>query len=325
MSKNTVFDDEFISELPEINSFHNPSVVCVCRLTHLFRDRLEEWFTHLPQSEQADMKSRLRSKDDYQHTAAMYELYLHEYCRERGWNVQKNPNVAGKTPDFLVSAGNTQFYLEVAATFESAGILRAKARMNAFLDKLNSIQSQFDFIVRLKSWPTHDIKPARIANQFRHLIRGLPQKKTTIDLSAIGLNGSILLMPSPSSSTGRIIQFTSPVDVGLPGIGSIENAIKQKSNKYKSLGLPLVIALCSTDLCPFNEISVQVKFYELVSPKGQGEKAVHTKVSAVLFCESERIDDDIKFKKKLFRNPWSAFPLDSCVFEGVTRYDSPSI
>jgi hypothetical protein len=82
------------------------------------------WFEHLSADAQADVRGRIRSRDEAQHQSAFFELYWHELLRCSDFEVETHPQVpnVASNPDFLAHRdGEPQFYLE--ATLASVGPL----------------------------------------------------------------------------------------------------------------------------------------------------------------------------------------------------------
>lgn len=55
------------------------------------RDLVEDWFSRLCPDAQADVRSRLRSRDNRQSKGAFFELYLHECLLRMGYSEWATP------------------------------------------------------------------------------------------------------------------------------------------------------------------------------------------------------------------------------------------
>lgn len=64
---------------------------------------IEEWFARLCTDARADVRSRLRSKEDRQYNGAFFELYLHECLLRMGYTVtcHRALEETSRRPDFL--------------------------------------------------------------------------------------------------------------------------------------------------------------------------------------------------------------------------------
>lgn len=83
------------------------------------RSFIEDWLSHVPAQARADLIGRLK-RDDRQHKAAFWELYLHEGYRRSGFSLTIHPPVpnSDNRPDFLLTKGDERFYLEAVTVGE---------------------------------------------------------------------------------------------------------------------------------------------------------------------------------------------------------------
>lgn len=107
------------------------------------RNLVEDWFSRLCSDAQADVRGRLRSRDDRQSKGAFFELYLHECLLRMGYAVTCHPQVDGtsRRPDFLAEKDGGAVYVEARSASPSDIAVGADARVNTLyesLDKLNS-------------------------------------------------------------------------------------------------------------------------------------------------------------------------------------------
>ena len=104
------------------------------------REELEKWFARIPGTKQADLRARFRS-DDRQHSSALLELLTHELLRRLCSGVTIDPNIGGKTPDFLASYRGTDFVAECTVAQESDKEFGALKRERDVLDIVESISA----------------------------------------------------------------------------------------------------------------------------------------------------------------------------------------
>ena len=104
------------------------------------REELEKWFARIPGTKQADLRARFRS-DDRQHSSALLELLTHELLRRLCSGVTIDPNIGGKTPDFLTSYCGTDFVAECTVAQESDKEFGALKRERDVLDIVESISA----------------------------------------------------------------------------------------------------------------------------------------------------------------------------------------
>ena len=89
----------------------------------------EEWFAEYPANDKASLKGRLKSKDFKNFMDALFELEVHRLLRRLNCEVQVNPPIDGKTPDFLAVKGTDRCYVE-ATVRNSTEAFAAEAKTN---------------------------------------------------------------------------------------------------------------------------------------------------------------------------------------------------
>lgn len=109
------------------------------------RQLIEAWASHLSDdAEYADIRSRLRSKNNSQFNSAFLELYLHETLLRTGHTVTIHPQLPHSTrrPDFYAEKDNTGFYVEAIAPGVGKEAEAVAARRNRFLDVINRLDDR---------------------------------------------------------------------------------------------------------------------------------------------------------------------------------------
>jgi hypothetical protein len=124
------------SEFAYENRSANPEI-------DLIRQYLEDWYSHLHDQDK-DLRARFRSKDDYQHRCALFELYCHEILRRCGYGVEVHPDLPGREehPDFLTYDSSKKHkrrlsYLECRMVLEPEYLKKAgriKQELYAYLE-----------------------------------------------------------------------------------------------------------------------------------------------------------------------------------------------
>jgi len=230
------------------------------------RENLENWFSHYPQHQRAEFRSRFRSPNNHQHLAAFFELALHELLIRLGHGVEIHPASNGATakrPDFLVTSGSgDRFYMEaVLATDQTDQEAAANARLATLRDLLNRMDSP-NFFVGFEQGGTP--KTSFPANKIQAF---LEQKLSALDpdeVAAAFASGGIRSLPHwPYDHDGCIVTFFPiPKSAGKRGkagvrpVGmqmesphwiepelAIRNAITKKARRYGKLDLPYIIAV----------------------------------------------------------------------------------
>jgi hypothetical protein len=227
---------------------------------------LEAWFSRYPVPERADLRARFRSKNDAQHRAAFFELFLHELLLRLGHSVTIHPSLSQATTrrsDFLVeSQTGARFYMEaVLASDESKEDAAARARTNVVYDALDRLDSPNFFIgMELRGAPRTPPRAGPIRSFLTERLAELDPDEMTQLLES----GSFGALPRwRFEHEGWKIDFfpipKSPNSRGRPGIRpmgmrihqmrfsdprrAIRDAIVGKAGRYGDLGLPYVIAV----------------------------------------------------------------------------------
>jgi hypothetical protein len=229
------------------------------------RHTIEEWFLHYPNDDRAELRTRLRSEDNYQHRSAFFELFLHELLLRLGCDVEVHPQVAGtqRHPDFHVQSpmGHACYLEAILASDETREESAANARMNQVYDALNRLNSP-DFYIGMNLGGAPATPPsARHIRTFlsRHLaqlnfddiadlfrdggFRALPHWQYQHD------GWSIELFPLPKSDQNRGRGGIRPIGIQFEPMRllqtreAIRDSVLEKAGRYGELGQPYVIAV----------------------------------------------------------------------------------
>lgn len=107
------------------------------------RAKLNTWFDHYPEVGQYELKKRFQSKEHF--SDAFFELYLHEFFYNKGFQLSVHPELVGsaKHPDFFVKNGEElNFYLEAKVVYDESDeerIYKEKQEKIAF--ELNKLEN----------------------------------------------------------------------------------------------------------------------------------------------------------------------------------------
>ncbi len=215
------------------------------------RDELEIWFERYavsqPNSEDARRRFRgaFTSGDDRQHEGATWELYLHELFVRAGFRVIVEPEVLGKTPDFLLEQrGEPYAYVEAAVDFVSDEERASGRRLDDFIASVEANatipDTALSFLVRRRG-----SLPLPGAHLGRRLVTDYQAHGHAEQSTATGgWNVSVELQYLEGHS-GRF--SVSEVTVGgtyaKNQIKPVRTRLKKKGDKYKELDLPLIVAI----------------------------------------------------------------------------------
>ena len=237
---------------------------------------MNQWFSHIPETSQPDLRRRLTSPVDSQFHAAFWELYLHETLIRLGYEVSCHPALDGvpRQPDFLASRdGKPIFYLEATSTNDSAAGVGAKARVDSILASIDQIESGnfFTWITiesqgpnplavkrlraRVREW-LGSLDPDEVELRFREatLKQGGEQDFASITWEEDGWALLIRAVPKKPEARGL------PVDSSLGAWGTramqvndaepIRKALKAKGKAYGLLGAPFIVAIRTDHIFP---------------------------------------------------------------------------
>lgn len=244
------------------------------------RQALDAWFARYPQSGQADLRGRFRSKDDRHHNSAFFELLLHELLTRMGCSVEIHPSPPDsqitRHPEFLVQPSQGScFYMEaILATAESEEESAARARMNEVYDALNRLDSPNFFIgLEIAGLPQSPPRAKRIRAFLKAQLNKLDLDEIAERWKSGGIKAvphwryehegwSITFYPIPKSPKLRGRSGARPigmlghepkfVDSSTP----IRNAILAKAGRYGDLDLPYVIAVNALDEASVDETDI---------------------------------------------------------------------
>jgi len=226
------------------------------------RDQIEEYFAIFPSSGQVDLRARLRSRDDRQHTSAWWELYIFTLFRVSGYEVVIHPrsNDSGNKPDYLASSGDRRFYVEATVVFEGVILDEEGADpiRDAWIYDLTNDASNPDYLVGLSIVKHGSVRPGR-----RDLVPQLEQWLSSLDYADAynRLNSSGETFTRIFEVRDWILEYealpTSPEHRGKPGrlLGihegeggnikvddALRKALRRKAKRYGDLDAPLILA-----------------------------------------------------------------------------------
>lgn len=249
---------------PDFDYLNRSANEPICRV----RAVLEDWFSRYPESAQSELRQRFRSSNEYNHSSAFFELWLHELLRSLGCTLEVHPPLAETTRkvDFLVkSPHGNNFYLEaIQGTGESDEEAKSRARLNTLYDSLNYLFSP-DFFINLEisgtprsPVPGKDIRrrlEREISMLNPHLIdRFLEMRRLDLiprwRFDHDGLRITCYPTPKPAELRGLAgVRTLATRTFGgiIDSEGPIRDAVIGKAKRYGVLDLPFVIAINTTD------------------------------------------------------------------------------
>lgn len=266
------------------------------------RALIQEWMNHIEdEKEYSDMVERFRSKDDAQFRGVYLELYLHEVLLKAGYSVTLHPEIPGssKRPDFLVSRGNTKFYLEAIVPALSPSEHAQRKRENTVREALDRISDE-NFKIFLI-----DLKGGKENPQAKKLRRKVEDWLSTLDPEEIKETGfypveefsvddwSIkvepwIKKPESKDTRGIVGSFHSGAERGYEDIYRGLKT-KGKENKYGELDAPYLIAVGIYIWKDADHFHIKKALYDTYESSGgyfgRSEEWKHQNVSGVLIVD----------------------------------------
>lgn len=241
-----------------LNRVHTPYWASV-------RELIESWFSHLPKDAHADVRARLRSRDDRQFHAAFWELYLHETLIRSGCRVVCHPEVSGtsRRPDFLVEGPDGEFYLEARVASEADDKITADRRRNRVYDSLDRLDSPNFFLwVDVEGEGASDLAARGLRRRLHEWLAALDPDEVhrrlveTEDIRSITPfewrvdDWCLVFRPWPKAPESRGNDEIRPLGVFGPGaaymvddVTPLKKALSDKGSAYGDLDRPYIVAV----------------------------------------------------------------------------------
>lgn len=313
------------------------------------RATVEAWFSGFPVSGQrTDLLARLRDDDDRQFDAAFWELYLHESLLREGFALTPHPDLTWTTshPDFLVEGHDAGFYLEATVTGGPASQTASERRQGTIYDALDRLDSP-NFSLCIQVYEEGQASPStrRLRQALARWLSGLdPDEVAALckadghralpqyDWEAGGWRIAFTAFPKKEEARGKA--GGRAVGAWGPGrafyvddIGQVRRDLEDKSGKYGTPDLPLVIAVAvessfyegryTMSCALFGSEAVQFDPATLAArsirrPDGlwwRPDGARNTRVAAVIAARRPQPWNVTEPEPVTWLNPWALHPL----------------
>lgn len=226
----------------------------------IVRDKLEEWFSNIPETEKYEMKERFKKSFD----SVFYELFLYNLFTELGFGIEIHPNVAGNTtkPDFLIRKGELEIYVEAKISKDKSHSEEAEEnRKNQFYDSINKIKSPnfLLYIEKLDFKTDKQPQTKAIIKYFENELNKLDPDELNSVVECAGLDGiksipysneqiDIVIKPVPvmKSERGKSERAIGvfPFEFYTDGAEeSLQDSINFKAKRYGKLDKPYIICI----------------------------------------------------------------------------------
>lgn len=247
-----LYDEEYINGLPEPASWWRaPLVAYVVKEASKpqiqLKLYLESWYERIPDSKKSSYFSRLRSSDDKEFLAQVFEFFVADFCKSYV-DVDFDPILEdGKTPELIWELQDNKCLLDVVTLFDPKEKAESNNGINDLLNYLGSVEHYYDVCVKYMDINIKGLKKSAIRKQLIRYLDSLdldnidPEEELIID--DFGFYGSFIPVPH-SNKERRNISFSllGPVE-DIEPINAIEKRIKSKLSKYKWEG-PIFVAVC---------------------------------------------------------------------------------
>lgn len=345
-----LYDEEFISRRPKLNKLKNSwlSSILSENSDGLMKSLLEDWYTRIPEKMKTKLYSRLRSFKDKEIISAIYELSAYFYCLDQGWEIEYEPVIGGKTPDFKVTTiSGFEFIFEVTSLYDSEVVRISEERMWQFASKIAEVETKHVYHLNFFEYPSDSFRPSvakRVVQEWLDEIEEVSERTgCSFGKVIAGCNFSIDIYPEEQMPEGPGRMFS----VGFPPADSlnyqrrVRDILNEKSKLYssKKTGLPLVIMIgdgigymrASSDviteslyghlLMTFGGKTTNVSRSKIgyFSPNSVDGKLVgkNTGVSAVVYSS---IKGSQRFHIEVLHNPIPLLNITNRVFKNVPQY-----
>lgn len=237
------------------------------------RNTLEGWFCNYPKEEQKELKSRFKKDFD----SAFYELFLYELFSKLGYKIIIHPDLplSPKKPDFLISKGDLEIYVEAKVVKNKTKEQEAfERKINEFYDNLNKLNSD-NFLLHIESFNILTQKQPSTKGIITHIEQELKKINPKLLREKIN-NGDTDKLPTIEYNNGDIHIIVKPIPV-IPsarkekqrpigiypaetflggGEESLKDSIEKKAKRYGKLDKPFIVCMNSLDIRTSGKIDV---------------------------------------------------------------------
>ena len=226
------------------------------------RDHCQSWFQRIPEnSHKKDLRESFRSESDSQHDGAFFELFLHELFARLGCDVEFQPEVQTKTPDFRLSEGEISVIVEATVAGRNSNPLKPGPNEQKVLDDLNTLKSPdfsllYDVSGKLtrtppKSYVVRKVQALLDENNPRDVQAAIDRLgRKAAPYTEIECNGWLMTVWLwPRDGVHSTESMSESIVIGrmhaqwIDPISSVKEALEKKRRDYKRLQVPLVLAV----------------------------------------------------------------------------------
>lgn len=304
------------------------------------RTALNAWFAKYPASEQRKLRNNFMSPIYSIHFGAWWELYVFTLYRTLGYDLIVHPDVPAtnndRTPDFLVTADRTSFYVECTAVSPKSH--SGEGGGPAWLyDAINEVNDPNFYVgLRIDQSGTEQPRVKDVTLPIASWLSGLDPDNVNEAIPSLELQAkdwklnvtAYLIAPEKRNGTGRLLGILPPSGAFfLNDIDVLHDALRDKGSRYgKTLDKPFIVALASaTGFTDDEDVTDAVfgrKALQIVEAQSSSAKLVRlgngywrpatgdspargARVSGVLFGQQLNPWSAGRAFPKLWLNPWA--------------------
>ncbi len=281
-----------------------------------FRVEIESVVRRFPSEKRNKIIQDIRSSEDYQSLSALTELFVYQGLTEVFDNVEVEPEIYGKTPDFVTDG---KYVFEVATQIEKENHI-----FSSIVESINEIKNGLHVFISSCDIPhgLKNVKTSVIKKEFISLFQKFIEDTSNNSFRISTVEGIKIRGLIAKKSKSRNYNVGS-VSKSYTGTGEeqkemILNVIKKKKAKYRRLsknGYPFVLIL----KCRFSSFH-DYEWLDLIlgyegHQNGIFQPNKNTSISAILVAKYDSLFD----KYWLFKNPYSINPISKEVLEKLNQ------
>ena len=317
---------------------------------------LQQWLLDEEEPERERLSREIESPYDPYFYSAALELFLTHTFRQRGWVLQRHPQVPGtkRQPDYGVNVEGNEFYVEAKVTVGSQNDVDQEARLRDLIDVFNEFSGPYRVWLQLLSEIPGDFSQRRLRAFLRQTLGNLgsvpevgtiayadpqwaPTLRFRLEIHASDDAGPILGMVSRASKGNQIAAVT------INTHEAIKQAVDEKISRYGNPEKLFVICVYPKTKFPVTQHAVYRALFgtqswnfrytpgglqnsgTTVSKDGiftgtnESGDPVRTRLSAVGIYKQKITDSGSEHDFVIFHNPFATRQIDPALLAGIPQ------
>lgn len=280
----------------------------------------------------SEFVKKFRSKNNKQHTAALFEIFIFHYFKSRGFPITNIEVAETPTPDFRIEGDNGEIYIECTCSSNSNIDESIETLQAVILDSLKKIDKKNNFVNI--EWLAHNyIAPSE--RKIRFLIKQYIDQESRPPYLQIEESGWIIritITPGHSEVKRGIGFIKYPAAIVTPYLNVLSSLKDKRPSRYK-LSNPYIIALYSEDM-HLDDLDMDLALFDGASfqdklPLSRARDKsffiaqsglINTSVSALLLVQRLPIYSDGDARLMLWHHPEPKYPISPVEFSMPQKY-----